>query len=305
MTEEHRRRARTLDIEALEKRLHYRFNDKSLLIRAMTHSSLSDDNNECMEFRGDKILGFLISEIIERKTPDYTPGERTELFSAMTNNRMMRAKIGRQWGLTPFIMRAPNTQLRDKNIADCVEALICAVYDDGGMTEAAKFLTRNWGKHLEQALNEAKSRKILSQYFNRHSLGKPHYREFSNNKEARRRGYAVEVPPHGNVRIHIEGEGFGRSQRIAKNEAARDALLQLGITNEADIIGVPTLPQPPPTREQDNNQDPSHGQSNGKKSNKRRRRRRKGQKKSKNGHKKHYNPKNSNHHHHKPKGPKR
>jgi dsRNA-specific ribonuclease len=229
LREEYRYQVEELDVKGIENVLGYTFQDKKHLILALTHSSISPKrNNERMEFRGDKILAFLMSEIIEQQMPEYSPRDRTDLYSSMTNNALLRDKIAKDWGLTNFMLCAPNTHLTGKPISDCVEAIICAIYDDGGIEEAGKFLVQHWKQHLMRNVQEDGLQVTLSTYFNQHSLGKPKFEQLKK-KNSSDVFLKLRIPAHNGMDSGVSVTGHGRSPRRARNHAALLALRQLGI----------------------------------------------------------------------------
>lgn len=208
-----------LDIDAIEETLGYNFKNKSLLIQALTHPDLSADKNyEKLEFRGDKIMGFVISEFIEKQTPEASPDERTHIFRGVTSNRFLHEQMALKFDLAAHIMSPVQTTVTNKTLADCVEALVCAIYDDGGFAALAPFIKTHWDAPIRRVIEENAVRKELSDYFNTHALGAPRYRRLNERDQP---AYSLKVPHHPAIGQEFCVTGVGRSPRRARNHAAQ------------------------------------------------------------------------------------
>lgn len=122
----------------LEERIGYSFNDKSLLQRALTLPSADgDDNNQVLEFFGDAILEFLVSEKIYDE--DKTEGELTELRKSLVSDRAL-TPVSQRLGLSEFFIKGAGDNILKKSIPSAYEALLAAIYIDGGMSAARCFV---------------------------------------------------------------------------------------------------------------------------------------------------------------------
>ena len=237
-----------LDIVELEGRLGYSFQDKSILQRALTHPSVSDDHNDTMEFRGDKIMAFIISEVLHAKFPEYSAADRTETLNALTCNLFLREQVARPMGIASFMLIEADESTPPKTVSDCVEALICAVYDDGGVKEAAKFIDRHWLPHLRYKNAADEPVMKLSAYFNSVGLPEPKYSEYK--RQGKARELVLNIPAHGALDEPITVKTFHNATRSGninrarirdiKNDMATEALLQLGV-----ITTLPPTPESP------------------------------------------------------------
>lgn len=139
----------------LETAMGYRFRDEDLLTRALTHPSLIDEfhgsvgfSNQRLEFLGDRVLGLVMAEVLINKYPKQREGFLTKLFHHLVSGPTC-AKVGEQFQLRDYLfmdasMRSNQQSQYDKAVADAVEALIAAIYDDGGLDAAERFIKKCW-----------------------------------------------------------------------------------------------------------------------------------------------------------------
>jgi ribonuclease-3 len=142
---------------ACERRLGYRFRDAALLRAALTHASVADHrlaSNERLEFLGDSILGAVVCDRLYREFPESLEGSLTRIKSVVVSRRTC-AKVSRRLGLDEFLilgkgMGSPD-QTPDSVLAAVFEALIGAMYLDGGMEAARAFIERELRGEIEAA----------------------------------------------------------------------------------------------------------------------------------------------------------
>jgi len=135
------------ELEPLERRIEYRFRDRGLLEHALTHRSRVHEDasggvfdNESMEFLGDSVLGFVIADRLFRDFPQHNEGQKSKLKASLVSSASL-ARLAETLGLGEFLILGrgeEKTGGRRKRaiISDCYEALICAVYLDGGIDAA-------------------------------------------------------------------------------------------------------------------------------------------------------------------------
>lgn len=139
----------------LEDDMGYRFKDEDLLTHALTHPSLIDEfeggarfSNQRLEFLGDRVLGLVMAEWLSLKYPKEREGYLTRILHNMVSGETC-AIVGAQLNLRDYLfvdasMRNNETGNFDKAVGDAVEALIAAIYCDGGLDAAEKFIKRIW-----------------------------------------------------------------------------------------------------------------------------------------------------------------
>ena len=135
-----------LNLHNCERRIGYEFQEKRLLDEAITHASSSSSrlhSYERLEFLGDSILGFLVCEFLFQKYPDWLEGDLTKVKSVVVS-RQACAKLGQELGLSEFLVIGKGIGKRetipDSLLANAFEALLGAIYLDGGMQAAKEFL---------------------------------------------------------------------------------------------------------------------------------------------------------------------
>ncbi len=206
--------------------------DETLFELALTHRSCGKRNNERLEFLGDAILSFVVADALYQRFPDAREGQMSRLRSRVVKGETL-AKIAREMNLGDYL-RLGSGELksggyrRDSILADSVEAIIGAVYLDQGVEAARAFILQWFDKHLQQldlkvSLKDSKTR--LQEFLQSRRTSLPQYELIS-----------VEGEPHDqtfHIRCQIElleqaTEGKGSSRRQAEQEAASQALKQLG-----------------------------------------------------------------------------
>ena len=128
------------DLKKLESRVAYTFKNASLLDQSVTHRSFGDRNNERLEFLGDSILNFVVAAALFNRFPDAREGDLSRLRARMVKQQTL-AEIARELDLGGFLTMGSGELKsggfeRDSILSDAVEAIIGAVFLDGGITEA-------------------------------------------------------------------------------------------------------------------------------------------------------------------------
>ncbi len=215
------------EIEELQSKLSYRFSDTKVLERALTHSSKGSDNYERLEFLGDSILGFVVAEWLYHRFPSLTEGQLTRMRSTIVRRDTL-VKVARALELGPIIVLGEGELKsggaeRDSILADTVEAIIGAMYIDGGMDACKALVSDKFREHLElldpeSVYKDAKSR--LQEYLQQRGLHLPVYSIMSISGEPHLQVFEVEC------RIPDVDETFtasAKSRRRAEQSAAKKA----------------------------------------------------------------------------------
>lgn len=214
-------------------RIGHRFADPRLLEQALTHRSAADprrgmlDSNERLEFLGDRVLALVMAEWLAERFPREREGALGKRLSVLVAAESL-AKVGEAIGL-PAALRIPpaegRTGLRGRHtvIADATEALIGALYLDGGLPPARDFVRREWAAFMEADPTPPMSAKSRLQ---EHTLGRaeglPEYRLVSTAGPSHMPVFTVSVTAGGRV-----AEGVGESKRAAEQAAAEAWLARL------------------------------------------------------------------------------
>ena len=222
-------------LQDLENVLGYTFVNQSLLLQALTHRSFVNEhgeenlrNNESLEFLGDAVLGFLISSRIFRRYPDLTEGELSKIKAYLVSAANL-VRLAGDIHLGDFIRLSrgeEKTGGRTKRaiIVDAYEAVIGAIYLDGGVEAASAFVKRQISDFLEgldpKHLTYGDFKSALQEQL--HNLGRPEpvYRVVNEIGPDHRKTFVVQVIIHGEV----VAESSGKTKKEAQQSAARLAL---------------------------------------------------------------------------------
>ena len=136
----------------LEKKLKLKFIDQTILIKSLTHKSFdSKNNNEKIEFLGDRVLGLIIAKKLLELYPEEREGVLDKKFASLVNKRKcleIAKKIELEKYILVFNPKNKKIIIEDKVIADCLEALIGAIYLDRGLNFTEKFILNLWSEHI-------------------------------------------------------------------------------------------------------------------------------------------------------------
>jgi ribonuclease-3 len=229
------------ELEPLERRIGYRFKDRGMLEHALTHRSRVHEDasggvfdNESMEFLGDSVLGFVIAAMLFREFPQHNEGQKSKLKASLVSASAL-ARLGERLGLGEFLILGrgeEKTGGRRKHaiIADCYEALIAAVYLDGGIEPAEKFIAREFASLIAEARRTGAAasftedwKSALQEYLQSGGRGLPVYRLAGEVGPDHLKSFVVEVMVEGEAVAKAEG----RSKKEAAQAAARAALERL------------------------------------------------------------------------------
>jgi len=222
-------------IEELEKRIGYRFSSPLHLSKALTHASANKNSRdghqyERLEFLGDRVLGLVVSELLFETFPEAAEGELSLRLNALVNGKTC-AIIADEISLHEFIRTGTDlkhlTSKRMQGVrADVVEAVIAAIYLDGGLVSAAKVVRKLWEKRLflaDAARRDSKT--ALQEWAHAMRQGTPRYELVDQQ--------GPDHDPLFTVKVLIDGgngaEGTGRSKRSAEQSAARAVLEREGV----------------------------------------------------------------------------
>lgn len=219
----------------LNKTLGYEFDDAGLLEQALTHRSAPGANNERLEFLGDAVLDFVISEVVFRAHPLAPEGDLSRLRSSLVKDTSLAA-IASELGLGEFLIlgsgeRKTGGHRRDSILADALEAVFGAVYLDKGFDAARVVIERTFGSRLEdfppvEELRDPKTR--LQEWLQARQMGLPRYDLVEVTGEAHRQRFDVSCNIDG---MEITTRGQGTSRRNAEQESAEKMLDELTQTD--------------------------------------------------------------------------
>ena len=217
----------------IEQKLHYAFNDQGLLQEALRHSSYVNEvgdpqlrDNERLEFLGDAVLNLIIGHLLMQRYPDLKEGDLSRSRANLVNETHL-AKIARSFDLGSFIQLGKGeiqTLGREKNsiLADTFEALMAAIYLDGGFDAAYQIISNNFNLLIAELDTFAGSLDYKSQLQEKVQIGHGLMPDYNIIRE--------EGPDHDKTFwvslkvLDIDTEGSGKSKKAAEQDAARRAL---------------------------------------------------------------------------------
>ena len=222
------------EFEELQQRIHYRFRDRGLLEHALTHKSRAAEDasggiadNESMEFLGDAVLGLVVADALFRQYPLYNEGQKSKIKASIVSTQSL-ARHAEQLRLGEHLILGRGEEktggrFKQALLADAYEALIAAIYLDGGLDAASAFLLRE----LKQALDSGGTPGFTQDYKSTlqerlQALGYPlpEYRVSGETGPDHRKIFSVDVIVAGEVL----GSASGKAKKEAEQEAARLAL---------------------------------------------------------------------------------
>ena len=221
-------------LKELEQKIGYKFRDFSLLERAMMHSSYTNERslpkyqcNERLEFLGDAVLELVSSEFLFKGSPKMPEGELTKTRASMVCEPSL-ALCARDIDLGSYLLlgkgeEATGGRMRDSVTSDAMEALIGAVYLDGGFTSAKEFIHRFVLTDLEDKKLFYDSKTILQEMVQAEKLGTITYRLVKAEGPDHNKAFHTEVL----IGNKVSGKGVGRTKKASEQQAAYEAILSL------------------------------------------------------------------------------
>jgi ribonuclease-3 len=223
-----------MDVKQLEKQIGVKFNNRDLLLTALTHRSYLNEHtgpamrdNERLEFLGDAVLDFLTGDLLYNQFPDMPEGRLTRLRAALVRTAAL-AELSEQCELGKHIRmgkgeEASGGRKRVTNLCAVFEAVVGALYLDQGMDAVQRFVLPLFKPMLERVLAESldqDARSLLQEWSQANHNETPVYRTVEETGPEHEREFMVEAL----IGEQVVGCGVGRSKRSAAQAAARAAL---------------------------------------------------------------------------------
>lgn len=228
-------------LTSLEQRVGHTFSDQTLLQQALTHASrtgMADartDSNERMEFLGDRVLGIIIADLLYRQFSNEDEGALSRRFTALVRMEAL-ARVAGDIDLAPHLEMSQGeaeTGGRDNPalLADACEALIAALYLDGGLETARRFVETHWQELLEEDPTPPKDAKTaLQEWTQSKGLGLPEYAVVDQSGPSHAPVFTIAVTVGGQQ----DQRASGPSKRRAEQDAAAAMLAGIADTNTKD-----------------------------------------------------------------------
>ena len=219
-------------IKACEQKLAYDFDDPALLVQALTHSSSAEtpaDSNERLELLGDAVLGYVICELLFKKFPNRDEGDMTKIKSAVVS-RETCYKIAQNLELHKFMQIGRGVVRENKFppsiLANAVEAIIAALYLDGGIKIARRFILQNFVPEvmkMAESISCDNHKSLLQDMIQRQYGVQPDYIVLDEKGPAHSKCFKVAV--------RVKGKYFpaawGNTKKIAEQHAAENAVCRI------------------------------------------------------------------------------
>jgi ribonuclease-3 len=220
--------------------LDYTFEDIDLLVTALTHSSVADhrlDSNERLEFLGDAVLGIVICEELYRRFDHHLEGDLTKIKSVVVSRRVC-AEVSRRIGLCDWMRLGKG--IADPEVipnslrADVLEAVIGAIYLDGGLEHARRFILEHMTPYIDRSFRSEhhdNHKSQLQQYVQRHLCATPHYETLDEQGPDHSKCFEICVV----IDHRRYPSAWAPSKKQAEQEAARRALEALCEEERAEV----------------------------------------------------------------------
>lgn len=224
------------DLSRFEAYIDYHFKNQQLLVEALSHSSYANEKKKCrcsnerLEFLGDSVLSIIVSDYLFSHYPDMPEGELTKLRASLVCEKALHV-FAKEIHLGEFLLLGKgeeNTGGRERSsiLADAFEAVIAAIYLDGGMEPAAKHVLRFIPKHAEKSgnLGFRDYKTVLQEIIQKNPEEKVEYVLAGESGPDHDKAFTVQVCLNSNV----IGTGTGKSKKSAEQMAAKEALALMG-----------------------------------------------------------------------------
>lgn len=224
-------------LRQIEQIIEYKFSNKNLLVKALTHSSAVDNrlmSNERLEFLGDAVLAVIICQALFDNFKNYLEGDLTKIKSKLVS-RDTCAAISRQFGLQKYLKvgkgMVSNRALSGSLAAGVLESVIAAIYIDGGFEAARDFILRIYGSLIEQAdaeHDQGNFKSLLQQHSQEQFSATPSYILLDEKGPDHDKCFELEVV----IQDRHFPSAWGTNKKEAEQKAAYNALVELGVVEK-------------------------------------------------------------------------
>jgi len=219
-----------INVSKLEKKIGINFKDKNILIRSLTHKSFNSiDNNEKLEFLGDRVLGLIISKKLLEIFPDDREGVLDKKLASLVNRKKC-CEVSKNFNLENYLIignaKSKKNKIEDKIISDACESLIGAIYLDQGFNVVEKFILRFWNNYMSKNMtNQIDSKTKLQEYSLKKFKVLPKYKLFSNTGPRHKPLFKIGVFIQNSKICYANGN----SKKDAEQKAAKLFLKKAGL----------------------------------------------------------------------------
>lgn len=235
------KKEKDLMLKDLENKLDYKFKNRALLKEALTHSSfqkrsLKDNtaNNQRLEFLGDSVLDLIVTECLYRKLASFSEGKLSKVKSVMVSKDIL-AKWANHLSLGKYILLGKGEDLTGGRkklsiLADCFEALLGAIYLDGGLIKTKKIISSFVKEEIKLIIKgkyEEDFKTLLQEISQKKMKCLPEYCLIKEKGPDHKKIFCIEVK----LKKIIYGTGSGENKKEAEQDAAKNALIKLKVIN--------------------------------------------------------------------------
>ena len=204
----------------LEKKLKLKFSNQKIFIKCLTHKSFdSKNNNEKIEFLGDRVLGLVIAKKLLEIYPDEKEGILDKKFASLVNKKKcleIAKKIELENYILVFNPKNKKIKIEDKVVSDCLEALIGAIYLDKGLNYTEKFILNLWSDHIKASvITLIDSKTKLQEYSLKFFKSLPIYKLISNTGPRHK--------PIFKVAVKLKNTKFFTAEGVSKKDAEQNS----------------------------------------------------------------------------------
>ena len=219
------------NLDELQDLLGHTFTNVDLLTQALRHASTTEqrtNSNERLEFLGDRVLGLVMAEMLYAQFPNEEEGELARRFAGLTSRDTL-ARVGDGFALmdlvrTQAVDAETSARSHDSVVADTLEAILGALYLDGGLDIAAAFIQTRWADLVNEDIKPPKDAKTaLQEWAQGRALGLPKYDILGREGPDHAPTFTIKVT----VKNNGEGVGKGSSRRAAEQDAAAKLMAEL------------------------------------------------------------------------------
>lgn len=218
-------------IDQLEKKLAYKFEDRSLLQEALTHKSFANEKKilnlkdyERFEFLGDAILDFVISDLLFKKFPDFSEGDLTKKRANIVREEGL-FKVGKSLDLGEYMLLGKGEILNGGSekrslVANVTEALIASIFLDGGIEKAYTFIENSFSSIILTSAETMDYKSELQELSQKNKMGTPFYKVVEESGPDHNKQFKIALELDGKV----HSSGCGKSIKEAEQIAAKKSL---------------------------------------------------------------------------------
>jgi ribonuclease-3 len=225
-------------LQQIEQTIGYKFSSRKLLIKAFTHSSAAENrllSNERLEFLGDTVLAVVICETLFERFPSYLEGDLTKIKSMLVSRRTC-ARVGGNLGLQKLLKvgkgMASSRALANSLAAGLLEAVIAAIYIDGGFASARDFILKHFGAFIDEAdaeQSQGNFKSVLQQWAQQELDATPVYELLDEKGPDHDKCFESAVV----IAERHFPSAWGTNKKEAEQKAAYNALLELGVIEDS------------------------------------------------------------------------